>query len=178
MKAKLHIPGRLQTPSTHSTTHMHVHCLLMLLNAFPSAQEFVLVRGFATPPSSPARPLPPASQLAARQEREIEEGRKEHHVSQSQRCIGDIGTWQPAISHKCLPARPLPSASTISSPTSSIDFRLTGVVIASGVFAWPASCDTSVCYDCHVCWAISVLVVSGQLLHLLLMELLTGNKLK
>lgn len=36
---------------------------------------------------------------------------------------------------------------------------------------------STVCYGCHVCRAINVLVVSGQLLHLLLMERLTGNKL-
>ena len=129
MKAKLHIPGQLQATSIHSDTHRHVGCLLMLLNAFLSAQGFVLVRGCATPPSSPARPLPLVLRLTARQDRDGEE-RKEDHISQSQRCISDIGNLQPAISHKHLPARLEPSISSISS-ISSIDFRRTGVVIAS-----------------------------------------------
>lgn len=141
---------------------MHVHCLLMLLNAFLSVQKFVLVRGCATLPISPSPNSLP-------DKREIEKERKKDHISQSQRCIGDIGTWQPAISHKHLPAWP----STISSPTSCIDFRLTGVVKDM----WRCVC-LPVCYGCHVCRAISVLVTSGQLLHPLLMELLTGNKLK
>lgn len=137
------------------------------------------MRGFATPPSSPARPLPPASQLTGRQEGAIEEERKEHHISQSQRRIGDIGTWQPAISHKCLPARPVPSGSTISSPTSSIDYRLTGVVIAS--------VDVAVCLPdlpCVIPLNVMAVMYVGPLVCLwyqvnpLLMELLTGNTLK
>ncbi len=54
--------------------------------------------------------LPCPDSLPDKRVREREEGRKEHHISQSQRCIGDIGTWQPSISHKHLPARPVPSA--------------------------------------------------------------------
>lgn len=70
-------PGRLQTTSTQSTTRMHVRRLLMLLNAFRSEQEFVLVRGCATPPLfSPSHLL--VSQLTARQEREE---RKADHIS-------------------------------------------------------------------------------------------------
>ena len=33
VKARLRIPGRLQTTSMNSTTQMHVHCLLMQLGA-------------------------------------------------------------------------------------------------------------------------------------------------
>lgn len=153
----------------------------MLLNAFLSEQEFVLVRGCAAPPSPPA-PNPRPSPNSTPDEREIEEERKEDHISQSQRCIGDIGTWQPAISHKHLPGLPVPSTSTISSPTLSIDFRLTGVVIANRdlVLCLPAQPCVIPLYVMAVMYvgAISVLAVSGQLLHPLLMELLTRNKLK
>lgn len=111
-----------------------------------------------------------------------ERWRREDHISQSQRCIGDIGMWWPAISHEHLPARPVPSTATISSPALCIDFKLTGVVMASvdvaACLPAPSCVIPSVCYGCHVCKAISRLVVSGQLLHPLLMELLTGDKLK
>lgn len=65
------------------------------------------------------------------EKREIEKEKKEDHISQSQCCIGDIGIWQPTISNKHLPDQPAPSTSTASSPTLSIDFWQTGLVIAN-----------------------------------------------
>lgn len=72
----------------------------------------------------------------------------------------------------------MPCTDTISSPSSGIDFRPIGVVIAGVTVAATIVYICMLCYGCHVCRAISFHVVAGQLLHPLLMELLTGNKLK
>lgn len=132
--------------------------------------------------SSPILLLPPPTRPSPStlSDRRGNKGWREDHISRSQLRAGDLRTWQPAISHEHLPS--VSGSNTISSPNSGIDYKVTGVVMAGGDVA--ACLPTPVCYvcrlryGCHVCRAISISVAAGQLLHSLLMELLTGNKLK
>lgn len=128
----------------HKRTFKHTHARALFANAFKCfhVREGVCpCKGmcysslFYCPPPTPTHPSP----NLLSDKREIDD-RKWDHISQSQRCIGAIGIWQPAISHKHLPAGPVSCINTISSCNSGIDFRPTGVVIADvdvAVFAYP-----------------------------------------
>lgn len=117
--------------TTSDDEHRHAfgtHARELFANAvkcFPVREGVCPCKGMCRP-SLLSSPRSPVSQHAVRQERN--KGEREDHISQSQLCAGDLRTWPPAISHEHLPS--VSSPNTISSPSSGIDFRLTGLVIA------------------------------------------------
>lgn len=110
------VPRPLQTTSMHSGTHMHMHCLLMLLSAFLSEKEHMPL------PSSRARHPhhPTRNSLSDRRNSEGQERSPQ---------VGAACMMSEAISHKNLLVQPVSYSNLY--PQLSIDFKLKGDAIAS-----------------------------------------------